>query len=58
MNSAFEIIRQTLREIPGFLEGLDVYKRQTKGAVRRHCHTMALYRGRPLSRSQSKVVSR
>lgn len=23
MNSAFEIIRQTLREIPGFLEGLD-----------------------------------
>ena len=28
------------------------------GAVRRHCHTMALYTGLPVSRSQTTVVSR
>ena len=28
------------------------------GAVRRHCHTMALQTGRPVSFSQTMVVSR
>ena len=28
------------------------------GAVRRHCHTMALYSGSPVSRSHTSVVSR
>ena len=29
-----------------------------KSLVRRHCHTMALYTGRPVSRSHTTVVSR
>ena len=33
-------------------------RRRIIGAVRRHCQTMALYTGSPVSRSQTMAVSR
>ena len=57
MNSAFEIIRQTLREIPGFLEGLDKRAQADRWAAYHSSAQPAARPAQPASNGPSLVLS-